>query len=106
MGLVKNTNFEEFENSVVSTCFVPTDFDGQSYYVKIHADAPNLPAYRLGSVGDSLGTPELFRLLLPTPLAVGNRGKILLHLTGQKCQIIRKSIHLRQELNMTFSWRI
>ena len=77
MGLVKNTNFEEFENSVVSACFVPADFDGQSYYVKIQADVPNLPAYRLGSVGDSHGTPELFRLLLPTPLAVGNRGRIL-----------------------------
>lgn len=77
MSLVKNTNFEDFENSVVRTCFVPADFDEQSYYVKIQADALNLPAYWLGSVGDSHGTPELFRLLLPTPLAVGNRGKIL-----------------------------
>jgi len=77
MSLVKNTNFEDFENSVVRTCFVPVDFDKESYYVKIQTDDLNLPAYRLGSVGDSHGTSELFRLLLPTPLAVGNHGKIL-----------------------------
>lgn len=76
MQVAAKTSFSAFENSEVYACFIPT---GQKceYYVKMHVDDPERPDYMVGSVGKPHGTPEQFRLLLPIPLAVGNRGTII-----------------------------
>lgn len=76
MKPVAETSVEDFENSNVSACFVPTEEEG-TYTVKGHSNHPERPAYMIGSVGNPHGDPELFRLLLPVPLAVGNRGTII-----------------------------
>lgn len=76
MQIAAQTSLNDFANSNVSKCFVPAA-KADEYYVTMHADDPERPAYMVGSVGDPHGTPEFFRLLLPTPLAVGNRGTII-----------------------------
>lgn len=76
MQIAAQTSLNDFANSNVSKCFVPT-VKADEYYVTMHADDPERPAYMVGSVGNPHGTPELFRLLLPTPIAVGNRGTIV-----------------------------
>lgn len=76
MQVATETSFSAFESSKVYACFIPAD-QKDEYYVKMHVDDPERPAYMIGSVGNSHGTPELFRVLLPTPLAVGNRGTII-----------------------------
>lgn len=76
MQYVSETTQDVFEKSNVSNCFVATDQE-EEYTVKMHADDPERPTYMIGSVGNPHGDPELFRLLLPIPLAVGNRGTII-----------------------------
>ena len=76
MQAIAETSFATFQNSNVYGCFVPAKQDG-TYFVKMRADDPECPAYMLGSIGDAHGESELFRLLLPIPLAVGNRGTII-----------------------------
>lgn len=76
MRIAAETSFEDFEDSNVSACFIPTDNENE-YYLKLHADHPERPAYLVGSAGNTHGVPELFRLLLPIPLAVGNKSTIV-----------------------------
>lgn len=74
---MSNKIFEEFLNSNLSRCFIP-DGDG-IFLVKTHADAPRSTEYMLGSVGDSLGTPEHFKIV-ECPhlyLAVGDKATIV-----------------------------
>lgn len=76
MQIAAKTSLTDFDNSTVCTCFVPAGQVGE-YMVKMHTDDPERPAYMVGSVGNPHGTPELFRLLLPTPLAVGDHGTVI-----------------------------
>ena len=76
MQIAAKTNLKDFENSNVRMCFIPAAQVGE-YCVKMHTDDPERKAYMVGSVGNPHGTPELFRLLLPIPLGVGNRGTLL-----------------------------
>lgn len=76
MQIAAQTTLNDFANSNVLKCFVPTA-KADEYYVTMHADDPERPDYMVGSIGNLHGTPERFRLLLPTPLAAGNRGTII-----------------------------
>lgn len=74
--LASKTPLVDFANSALSACFIFDEEIGE-YQVKMHAELPSRPAYFIGSIGDARGEAESFRLMLPTPLAVGDRGTIL-----------------------------
>lgn len=76
MQIAAKTSLTDFENSSVRACFVPAAQVGE-YMVKMHADDPERSDYMVGSVGNVHGKPETFRLLIPTPLAVGDRGTVI-----------------------------
>lgn len=76
MHTAPKTTLEDFEKSAVASCFIIDDETGE-YQIKLHAEMPPYPSYLIGSVGNAGGNAESFRLLLPVPLAVGNKGTII-----------------------------